>query len=326
MQNLRKQAKADPTVHYDKQLEEHREESGTGVPDEGITELQLKHNSHKDKDNTVHYEAQLEAVRADTPDCIVENCLNTEPIVYNLKRDDRTHSKPAKSQDLVAAAYDAAHDKAKAEANEGQDRDTEFWDKEVGIQMIGKPTKIVGNTQKSQLSNTPARFKDLKPDLLQKIDDSVISRLSSADKMLFHIYATAAHNGRVLNTSEEQQVKDINSGKTRLLMAAQMALKTGQWDDFNDDSIYDRMADDGRGLGDYGEFENQQAHEDMRADMEDPTTITLKDSPESGTVFVLSDGEVIDEFSTLEEAKSNYPEAETDHPEVEQPVQESPLL
>jgi hypothetical protein len=312
MFNLKK-AKADPTIPYDKQLKEHREESGTGIPDEGITELQFKHNVHKDKDNTVHFESQLEKARSDSPGCIVENCLNTKPTVFNLKRDDRTHDRPAKSQDLVAAAYDQKQREALAEANKGQDRDTEFWDKEVGIQMIGKPTKIVSQNQKSQLPNTPDRFKNLEPDLLQKVDDSVIAKLCSADKMLFHIYATAANNDRKLTTTEEQQVKDINSGKIRLLVAAQTAIKTGQFEDYDKwDSLGSSLS-----LNNKNDMPDELSLDDEPPNRDMPDTLLL-DEPslsikylqpgEPGVAIVSPDGKFIDEFSSVEEARANYPE------------------
>ena len=166
-----KQSKADPNVVHEKRLIDHRDEFDQKEPDEGATELQMKHNQYKDKDNTVHYEAQLEAARGGTPDCVVERCLETKPTVYNQKRDDRTHGKPIKAPDLVAAAYDQEHREALAEAQQGQDRDTDFWDKHVGVQMIGEPTKIVMQKQKSQLSNTPDRFSNLKPDILQELDN-----------------------------------------------------------------------------------------------------------------------------------------------------------
>lgn len=174
--NLKK-AKTDTQISYQKKLQEKRDNMSHQYPDEGITELQFKHNSHKDKDNTVPFNKQLSENKLGTNNGVTEKALDQNPDKYNKKRDNTTHNRNAKSQDLVAESYhqDKLEDYRKAQ--KGQDRDTSFWDDYVGKQMIGPKTTIVKNKQESQLANHPDRYKDLDKNLKQKADNLVMAQV-----------------------------------------------------------------------------------------------------------------------------------------------------
>lgn len=219
MFNLKKAAEFDTSLPYPKQLEDKRKEFKQKEPDEGTTERQLEARAHKDKDTSVPFNKQLEAARTGTSTAVTEKGLNEAPKLYNDKRDDRTHNTKVTAPNLVAEAYHQEKLKAFQKAQKEQSRDTEFWDKAVGSQMLGEKTKIVSNNQKSQLQNKEERFKGLKPDLekVKKYDDMVTASLKQADAMQFQIFANAASESRNINVDEVQQIFDINSGKARLL-------------------------------------------------------------------------------------------------------------
>ena len=221
--NLKKYAQAanvaDNSKSVAKQLDDLREEYKQQPPEEGNTELQMMASQHKDQDATVPFNKQLEAARSGTMEGVTEKQLNKAPKLFNERRDDTAYGRGIPAVNLVAEGYDQKKTEAWNAAQEKQSRDTEFWDKMVGAQMIGEPTKIVSNDQSSQLVNHPDRFKGLKPDLSneKEYNEFIEASLKHSDRMLFHIFANAASLGRKLTSSESQQVIDINSGKARLL-------------------------------------------------------------------------------------------------------------
>lgn len=166
-----KKAKADAQKVQQKALTELRQEWSQSVPEEGATELQLKHNVRKEKDNSVPFNEQLNSARTGTNQSIAEKILND-----SNKRDDRTHNRNAKSQDLVSESYDQEKLKAFRKAQEGQERDTSFWDDFVGDQMLGPKTKIVNNVQESQLPNHSSRYTGLNKDLKKNIKELVTAQ------------------------------------------------------------------------------------------------------------------------------------------------------
>ncbi len=109
-----------------------------------------------------------------------------------------------------------------------------------------------------------------------KIDKMVMASLKDADAMLLYIYANS--KDRELTKEEKQQIIDINSGKIRVL--SQML------DPFP------------RNLPYAGEKSL------------DPKI--RKDRDGKARVYE-SDGKVIDEFKSCQEARANYPEAEVEN-------------
>lgn len=233
--NLKKKAKDDAKV-YDKHLGDNREELGNKVntnPGNIDYEMQQVQKTHDVPPDDQITQQQLEAARTGTNNGITEKALNENKTLYNEKRTDKAYATDIKSNDLVSESYDQKTRKDFTKAENAQDRDTEFWDKYVGDQMLGKKTTITNNVQKSQLQNHKDRFKGLansmptdesqstnrsrvnKPDKFYKMVEASLKR---ADAMLFHIHATAAVEGRDLTNTEKQQIVDINSGKIRAMV------------------------------------------------------------------------------------------------------------
>ena len=104
-----------------------------------------------------------------------------------------------------------------------------------------------------------------------------LKSIKDADAMLFHIYATAVKDGRNLNKNEEQQVVDINAGKTRLI--AQMVQPFKRCVDPKGGSKGDPIIREE--IGKAGVYEQ--------------------------------DGSKVDEFKSCAEAKANYPEGEIEN-------------
>ena len=179
----------------------------------------------KDKDNTVPFEVQLEASRkGENTLSTTERSLDKGSKVYNDKRNDMwdTNVTPI---NLVSESYD--QEKAKAiKAAEG-DKDTAFWDKYLGVQLDNPDNniKIDNNipSKASQLQNNPERFKSIKRDdsidgrLTGDPKEMVMASLKKADAMLFHVYATAASEGREVNKKEAKIIKDVSAYKKKVL-------------------------------------------------------------------------------------------------------------
>jgi len=170
--------------------------------------------------------------------------------------------------------YDDEKTKKYKEAEDKKKADTSFWDKYVGVQMEGPITKVNDNIPFSA-SQLPNKEERFKG---KEIEKMVMASLKDADAMLLHIYANANSQNRKLTKNEEQQIIDINSGKIRVL--SQIA------ESFPRNLPYNRE----KNL--------------------DPKIRKDKD----GVYRVYeSDGSVVDEFKSCEEAKSNYPEGEIEN-------------
>ena len=230
MFNLKKSEHAKP---YEKYLRDSNKKDGLSVVENpGSYDWLLQQKSRKDKDNSVPYNNQLIESRTGTNNAIVEKALNQNPKLYLDKRNEKLVGSPLKATDLMSEAYDQKKAKAYSDFQDGESRDTSFWDEYVGEQMLGPMTKIVDNKQNSQLENDPSRFKNLDETMpiaesqaentkrntkSDKVEKMVMASLQNADAMLFHIYGSAAKKDRGLNDKEKQIVNDINSGKMRVI-------------------------------------------------------------------------------------------------------------
>lgn len=289
MFNFKKAKTFDTQMPYQKHLEEHREQMNQSDPDEGITELQFKHNQHKNKDNARLLNKQLEDSRSGNNEVITNKALDEYPTIYNTKRDDGTHNQNAKSQDLVAESWFQERQDAFQNARKGEDYDTEFWDKYVGVQKMGPRKKITDNVQSSQLHNHPDRHDGLKKDLsnTEKIDDMVMASLKQADKMQFHIYAQASYEDRELTDNETQMINDINAGKARVLAKSETMYKKAQ-------------------MG----FEDAESVQDVADDIE---VYIRENNDGTASIVEYSTGggeQITDHFDSVQDAKAEYPEAE----------------
>jgi len=253
--------KSDPTLPYSKQLSEHREDFNQKEPFEGYTERQLAANSHKEEDASVPFNERLSKARSGSQSATTEKQMDN-PKLYNDKRNENLSNKSITPMALLSESYDKEKTKAFVAART-KDRDTEFWDKYVGSQMIGEMTYIPANTQKSQLPNHPDRFDGLTKDIASstdKFDDLMLTSLKKADSMMFQIFAKASLENRKLTAKEEQQVNDINSGKARLIAAAEGWIKSAQWDD---DFAETGWPGDGSGMDDLADFNANEVNDYM---------------------------------------------------------------
>jgi hypothetical protein len=209
--NLKKRASSDDFVISDKGIKENREKMNLSNSQQGVVGKNINLSLPvKDKDNTVPFNAQLDAERknAEAEPSITEAHMDKKEVDFKSKDKKQVMDINVESQKLD-------NEKTEAFKKAEVDKDTDFWDKYVGVQLEeeGQPTKIKNNISESasQLQNQPDRFKG------EKVDKMVMASVKDADAMLFHIYATASKEGRDLSDNEKQQVTDINSGKIRLM-------------------------------------------------------------------------------------------------------------
>ena len=207
--NLKKVASKTPQI-LDKELKDNRKKMEMCTDAQGVVDKNINLSMPtKDKDNTVAFNKQLDAARKnDTKDPqITEASMDKKEVAFGEKTEG-VSPLAVKSQSL-----DDEKTKAYKKAEEEIKKDTLFWDKYVGVQLEGPSTKVDKNlpASASQLPNNPARFKG------KDVEKMVMASLKDADAMLFHIYAIAGKEGRALTKEEEQQIIDINSGKTRIL-------------------------------------------------------------------------------------------------------------
>ena len=214
--NLSKTAADKRYKSYDKMLSGNNTEHGIETVDSSTTEYRL---SRKNKDNTVPFEKQIDAVRKGKDNLMVaEKALNTEPKVFLDKRNEEwdTSVMPI---NLETEKHHQKHVEAFKDA-EKNDKETLFWDKYVGKQILREVTKVDKNVSETQLENAPERFKNLEDATDVEIKKMVSASLKDADAVLFHIYATDNKEDRDLNDKEKQIVVDINSGKMGLITKA----------------------------------------------------------------------------------------------------------
>jgi len=206
MFNLKKQS----CSNVEKRLEESNKDSGLSVDDNsGNIDYRLEElRTHPDGMETT--QKQLDSVReANENQEITEGALNnTKKGKFNLMK----HRVDERQPPLMD--YYKTNKKEVVKESEKK-RDTDFWDKYVGDQLEGEPTKIVSNTSVSQLvSNYDTREEFEKNN--KSIKEASV-KLSDSDAMLYYIYRKAALENREINEEEKQIVTDINSGKVRIL-------------------------------------------------------------------------------------------------------------
>ncbi len=265
-----KAASAKDSVISDKSIQANRENMGLSNDQQQVVGKNINLSLPiKDKDNTVPFNVQLDAKRknAEAEPSITEAYMDKKEVDFYSK-----DKKQVMDINIETQKYDAK--KTEAFKKEEGKKDTVFWDKYVGVQLEedGQPTKVKNNISDSasQLPNNPERFKG------DKVDKMVMASIKDADAMLFHIYAIAAKGNRNLSKEEEQQIVDINAGKTRLI--AQMV------------EPFRRC------------LEYSGGHKDPSIRKEKHKVVVYE-----------ADGSPIDEFKSCEEAKANYPEGDIEN-------------
>lgn len=307
MFNLKKVAKKTGFKNYNKMLEDQSNERGWTAPKESKN-VNLSLDT-KDKDNTIPYEKQIETNRKGKDTLkITEKALDTEPKVYLDKRLDKKRGN-VMDINLATEVHNQKFLKA-FEAMEDKDkRDTLFWDKYVGVQLLGdesiERTKVDNNISNSQLENCPDRFTSLGKDttvfdvLDKDVKKMVTASIKDADAMLFHIYRSAAVQDRKLTGTEQQMVNDIEIGKINVL---------GQV--LKEKYKYFTDKDFGNMFGRRPKKEKPNVIEGLG----DPKSYNVSDDDiiikaEGGVAVVYNQGDEIDRFASVNEATQNYPEA-----------------
>jgi hypothetical protein len=259
--NLKKMAASKDSVITDKAIQENRKDMNLSNEAQGVVDGNVNLSiPKKNKDNTVPFNVQLDAARKnETKFEITEAGMDDKTVAFGEKTEQVSCINEVSerlSQEKV--------DKFK-KAEEKSKKDTAFWDKYVGVQLEEDTKNIKGNlpSSGSQLPNNPERFGE-------EISKMVAASLRDADAMLFHIYATAKREDRLLTAEENQQIVDINSGKARIF--ADMVQPVRRSLEYNPDPTIEKGRD--------------------------------------GKVRVMENGRPIDEFKSCEEAKANYPEGD----------------
>lgn len=302
--NLKKSAQQG-FKNYSKMLEDQSKERGwKRSEDSKNVNLSL---DTKEKDNTVPYEKQIDANREGEDTLkVTEKALDTEKKVYRDKRLDEAR-KDVMPINLATEAHCQKHLKAFEAMSDKDKRETLFWDKYVGAQLLGdksvERTKVDNNVPESQLENCPDRFKSMGKDttvfdvLDADVKKMVTASVKDADAMLFHIYASASSQGRDLTEIEQEMINDIEMGKLQVLgQALQNRFKI-------DDAQLRRLLN----LPDTTEQTNVIKGVDPAPYDTSIDEVTIKDEGGEGVVY--SEGKEIDRFSSVADAHANYPEA-----------------
>lgn len=231
--NLKKQAKKNDSVEpYPKRLSSQNDDRDHTVDSESkIETIQGKlSENRKDEKDTATYESRMSEARSGSPDNVSENQIDTSKSYCPHRQHDNL--RPAiKPNDLLAESYDQAYYAKFADKDEAQN--TEFWDKEIGVQLSGEKTTIVGQVtgSGSQLQNHPDRFKATKErDIVDGIDpaesDSAVkddnkmvmaSSLQKLDQQIFQLFYTASSSNRDLTGEENDRINKLTIAKTELL-------------------------------------------------------------------------------------------------------------
>lgn len=203
---------------YDKMLQDMNKKDGLEPLGETGNYNWLLKDVRKNPDGDRIIEKQLKEVRTgDVDQVITDKAIDNNTDSYIQMR----HKKPAPplmdyAKDFGTASadleiYKKAEDKPK-------DRDTEFWDKFVGEQLIDRePIKIVNNVQPSQLVN---QFKT-REDFIKENPSMKSSAVKDASAILYHIYRTASEQNRELSLIEKQMVVDVKSSVARIFASTE---------------------------------------------------------------------------------------------------------
>lgn len=242
-------------VPYSKMLNEQNKEWSSTLDDVTPNLNGLLDEARNNDDIMTIHEANLEDVRkkADHSDQITESQIENRDS-YVIHRNDKNDKVSIKPMDVLSEAYDQQYREAYKEAENSEKRNTEFWDKYVGSQLIGKKTKVPVNVPASgnQLSNNSDRFESLqgegyhadvnknfsaykkdnniRPMTMAQVQES----LRDADAMLFFLSYKAAQASRPLTVNEQKLVDSINKAKTKILLAADPTIPSNPFEPTSD--------------------------------------------------------------------------------------------
>jgi len=198
--NLKKQA--DSVTPYPKRLVEQVDHYNLRAEkDKNYTKLLEKDRKNPEGDK--NYEKLLnDSTRVESSNKITDGQLEAEP---KQRHDDGVP--------LMDMAKKVTTDK-----NPEEEGKKSFWDAYIGDDIpADQKTKIIGNTQKSQLlSNYDTREEFEKNNPCVKKSESA-NKLLVADAVLYHTYRVAATEDRDLTDSESKIIEQVNKEKTDIL-------------------------------------------------------------------------------------------------------------
>jgi len=288
--------------NYNKMLEDNTEDLIKDVP------VNKNVNQKLDKRETkeVVQENRMDTRRQGEDDNkVIEKNLNTNDKLEIADRNDIWDT-TIKPENLLSEAYDQKKLKAfKDNMKTNQERDTEFWDKYVGEQMIDKDdiTKIVKNNAPSQLPNKSDRFKNMTPkDVIKNktnIKKRVMASLKEADANLLNTYLVAFSNNRDLNKIEKEKISKINNYKKKII---------AQLETVEDKSNEDRAREDALREISIDEKENKKRDIKRQEEIGEEYELDIKPQPD-GTVFVYNEGTIIDIFDRYDNVDENIEDA-----------------
>ena len=274
--NLKKMASSKDYVISDKSIQENREKMSLSNDQQGVVGKNINFSLPiKDKDNTIPFNAQLEAERKNT---------EAEPSITEASMDKKEVNFGDKTEGVMPINVKTQeYDKEKTEAfkkAEGK-KNTAFWDKYVGVQLEGEgqPTKVKDNipASASQLQNNPERFKRKGIDKDVKEEGLNLK----VDKMVMASIKDADAMLYHIYAGAVNSDRTLNKEEKQQIV------------DINSGKM--RLMVQARGPVNYSEgvkiYQGQ-----------------------SGKGIVKENGQVIDTFSSVAEAKTNYPEAEIWNP------------
>lgn len=275
----------------EKALRENNKEHKLEADDQPTAFEKTLEGERKGSDGLTPTERMLDDVRVSESEAkITEGALNDDK---SMRSDEGQHPMDyfKKSEEEQLKAW------RKAQGNVEAEKD--FWDKYVGQQMNGEPTKQVANVQKSQLlSNYDTREEFRKQNRSVK-KSSAEENLKTADAMLFHVFRQAALTGRALTDKEEQMVKDINAGKAQILAQITFDPQRNEHDFLSEqqqlEGEHQQEVQDVLGSDDYNQNDLGPREEGVEGDV-------LMDDPSVETTELVDDGGVIEERDPSQKA------------------------
>lgn len=235
--NLKKHAgKSDMSHSYPKRLSGQNDDRGyssdSGKKAESIQGMLGSSRKEGIDDPKTTVENLMDQDRKGSEGVTVESQIGSRESYWPHRQHEGESRGSIKPNDMLSESYDQRYYERFASQEEAAD--TAFWDKQIGVQLSGEKTTIVGQVpgNGSQLQNHPDRFKKVKDEggHIDPMDsDSVLkknkemtyaSALSELDSKLFQIYYKAAKADRELTSEEKNSVKAISEAKADILTAA----------------------------------------------------------------------------------------------------------
>lgn len=293
--------------NYNKMLEDDTKDLIEDAP----VDKNINQKLNKREIKEVVHENRMDAERQGEDDNkVIEKNLNTNDKLNIADRNDMWDTS-IKPENLLSEAYDQKKIKVfKDNMETEQERDTDFWDKYIGEQMIDKNdiTKIVKNNAPSQLPNESDRFKNITPKNVIKnkinIKKRVMASLKEADANLLNTYLVAFSNDRDLNKIEKEKISKINNYKKNIIAQFGKVEDKPHLSEF----FKEKAKEDALREISVDEKENKKRDIKRQEEIGEEYQLDIKPQPD-GTVFVYNKGTIIDIFDKYDNADENIEDA-----------------